>query len=151
METPPSSHPKHHSELLASSYQTGKTTDPSPRNRENIQNFAWAPPETRKSPYPIWRLVEGACVMTELDWGDGMACWITTLVSWLGIRVLPSWWAPGPVMVPPTALCMEIFCPEKTQEKDQKEPMLQLLPSPPRPKLQIWSCHLNRVMASGKV
>lgn len=24
--------------------------------------------------YPICRFVEGACVMTELDCGDGMAC-----------------------------------------------------------------------------
>lgn len=88
--------------------------------------------------------------MTELDWGEGMACWITTLLSWLGIRVLPSWWAPGPVMVPPTVLCMEIFCPEKTEEKGQKEPMFHLLPTPPRPKLEIWPCCLNRVRASSK-
>ena len=48
----------------------------------------------------------------------------------MGMRVLPSWWAPGPVMVPPTALCMEIFCPEKTEKKGQKEPMFHLLPQP---------------------
>ena len=86
---------------------------------------SWAPARTqrqpRRSPYPIWRLVEGACVMTELDWGDGMACWITTLVSWLGIRALPSWWVPGPAMAPPTGLCIEIFCPEKTEGKRSQE------------------------------
>lgn len=66
--------------------------------------------------YPICRFVEGACVMTELDCGDGMACWITTLVSWFGIRVLVSWWDPGPAIAPPTVLCMEIFCERKEKK-----------------------------------
>lgn len=106
------------------------------------------------SRWSIWRLVEGACVMTELDWGDGMACWITTLVSWLGIRVLPSWWAPGPTMAPPTVLCIEIFCPEKTEDRGKRVrrgECFSLLSSSQRPKWGIWSCQLNtRVMASGK-
>lgn len=68
--------------------------------------------------------MEGAWVITELDWGDGMACWITTLVSWLVIRVLPSWWAPGPTMAPPTVLCIEIFCPEKIERIGQKKSTL---------------------------
>lgn len=63
--------------------------------------------------YPICRFVEGACVMTELDCGDGMACWITTLVSWFGILVFVSWWDPGPAIAPPTVLCMDIFCENK--------------------------------------
>lgn len=67
----------------------------------------------RKWTHPICRFVEGACVMTELDCGDGMACWITTLVSWFGILVFVSWWDPGPAIAPPTVLCMEIFCEKK--------------------------------------
>jgi hypothetical protein len=31
-------------------------------------------------------------------------------------------------MVPPTALCMEIFCPEKTEEKGQKESIFHSTP-----------------------
>lgn len=125
----PFPHQKRHPELQAVARQPRKPTsvsgNPSSRNKEEIQNIPWAPARTRRQPrrppYPIWRLVEGACVMTELDWGDGMACWITTLVSWLGIRVLPSWWAPGPAMAPPTVLCIEMFCPEKTERKGQKK------------------------------
>lgn len=67
--------------------------------------------------HPICRFVEGACVMTELDCGDGMACWITTLVSWFGILVFVSWWDPGPAIAPPTVLCMEIFCEKKVNGK----------------------------------
>lgn len=114
---------------LGSITQRGKPTSVlsnlQTRNQKKVQKLPWALARTqrqpRRSPYPIWRLVEGACVMTELDWGDGMACWITTLVSWLGIRALPSWWAPGPAMAPPTGLCIEIFCPEKTEGKGSEE------------------------------
>lgn len=93
--------------------------------RRKSRTFSELQRQSRRSPYPIWRLVEGAWVMTELDWGDGMACWITTLVSWPGMRELPSWWAPGPVMAPPTALCIEMFCTGKTQEEGQEKLMFQ--------------------------
>lgn len=52
---------------------------------------------------PICLLVEGAWVMTELDWGDGRACWITMLLSWLDIRPWDCWcWPVWP--------CRETFC-----------------------------------------
>lgn len=127
---------------------TSASSSLSTRNKEKVQNILRAPArpqrQPRKSPYPIWRLVEGACVMTELDWGDGMACWITTLVSWLGIRVPPSWWAPGPAMAPPTVLCIEIFCPEKTEGKVRRSQCFTVLSSSQRTKLGIWLCQLNK-------
>lgn len=134
---------------------TSDSSNLSTRNKEKVQDIPWAPARTqrqpRKSPYPIWRLVEGACVMTELDWGDGMACWITTLVSWLGIRVLPSWWAPGPAMAPPTVLCIEIFCPKKTEGKGQKKSMFESTLKLSKAKIRnLVTSTKYRVMASGK-
>lgn len=46
--------------------------------------------------YPICLLVEGAWVMTELDWGEGSACWITMLLSWLDILEWVCWCWLGP-------------------------------------------------------
>ena len=143
-------HQKHHPSQIITHWPgkpTSVSSSPSTRNKRKIQNVLWAPVrpqrQLRRPPYPIWRLVEGACVMTELDWGDGMACWITTPVSWLGIRVLPSWWAPGPAMAPPTALCIEILCPEKTEEKGQGK-KIKVLSYTPALKGQNWeSSHVN--------
>lgn len=61
--------------------------------------------------HPICRFVEGAWVMTELDWGDGRACWITMLVSWLPIREWACWCWPWPAW-----LCSVMFC-RGTQQK----------------------------------
>lgn len=44
--------------------------------------------------------------MTELDCGEGRACWITMLVSWLPIRECWCW--PGPAWP-----CSEILCRRK--------------------------------------
>lgn len=40
---------------------------------------------------PMCLLVDGACVMTELDCGEGRACWTTMLVSWLPILEWDCW------------------------------------------------------------
>lgn len=152
-ETPlPFSHRKHH---WALGKPVSVSSILSTRNKEKVHDILWAPARTRrrlrKSPYPIWRLVEGACVMTELDWGDGMACWITTLVSWLGIRVLPRWWVPGPDMAPPTVLCIEIFCPDKTEGEDRISQCFILLSSSQEAKIGTRVMLTKyRVMASGK-
>jgi len=49
-----------------------------------------------RATYPICLLVEGAWVMTELDWGEGSACWITMLLSWLAILEWVCWCWLGP-------------------------------------------------------
>lgn len=36
--------------------------------------WRWSREDREPGTGPIWRLVEGAWVITELDWGDGMAC-----------------------------------------------------------------------------
>lgn len=61
-----------------------------------------------RSAYPICLFVDGAWVMTELDWGEGRACWITMLVSWLPIREWDCWCWPWPAWP-----CSEMFCKEK--------------------------------------
>lgn len=64
------------------------------------------------STHPICLLVDGAWVMTELDWGEGRACWITMLVSWLPIREWECWCWPWPAWP-----CSEMFCGEERGEE----------------------------------
>lgn len=53
--------------------------------------------------------------MTELDCGEGRACWMTMLVSWLPIRECWCW--PGPVWP-----CSEILCRcKQVKQGDVKE------------------------------
>ena len=59
--------------------------------------------------YLMCLLVDGACVITELDWGEGRACWITTLLSWLPILEWDCW------------CCMEMFCEQRKTLDKEKE------------------------------
>lgn len=52
---------KNYEDMRTTSGPTGR----SQRTRE-MRKWKWT--------HPICRFVEGACVMTELDCGDGMAC-----------------------------------------------------------------------------
>lgn len=53
--------------------------------------------------------------MTELDWGEGRACWITMLVSWLPIREWECWCWPWPAWP-----CSEMFCSKEGEEKSKQ-------------------------------
>lgn len=66
--------------------------------------------------HPICLLVEGAWVITELDWGEGRACWITMLVSWLAIRAWDCWCWPWPACP-----CSAMFCKEEARERKKKQ------------------------------
>lgn len=68
------------------------------------------------STHPICLLVDGAWVMTELDWGEGRACWMTMLVSWLPIREWDCWCWPWP----PWLCSWMFFRGEWKEEKHRK-------------------------------
>lgn len=65
--------------------------------------------------HPICLLVDGAWVMTELDWGEGRACWITMLVSWLPIREWECWCWPWPAWP-----CSEMFYRQESREESKQ-------------------------------
>lgn len=71
--------------------------------------------------------------MTELDCGEGRACWMTMLVSWLPIRECWCW--PGPVWP-----CSEILCGcKQVKQGDVKE--LQSFPQA----RQIYSVRFKQI------
>lgn len=101
-----------YSQIISGNFQSVTNPKQCPHNQASKWIFKTPLHHTKNPTHPICLLVDGAWVMTELDWGEGRACWITMLVSWLPIREWECWCWPWPVWP-----CSEMFCRDEEERK----------------------------------